>query len=217
MAKKNATIDHLRHAIWSLKVDWEIYRQLYGGEQAAVDELNRRTGHFFGRIEQVFPDRVILAVANLVDKDSRVLAFHFAVRELRLPATDPTGLKIQRQLKSLEALCKVLVEHRNNRIAHQNADVALAKKTLSKLTIKMIGDAIEAAEELHGTITLLVDGSSTSWKMEGFAGVKPLVKVLKAGNDALDVERNKARESRKKLLRGEIPPDFDAKRDLKED
>lgn len=190
MARKTANdvLKQLLYAIWSLKVDWEVYRQLYG-EQQAVDALNRRTGHFFGTIEHVFPDRVILALANLVDQDQRVLSFHRAMRELGLPRNDARLASIKKQLNALVKKCRALVEHRNKRIAHKDVDVALATRQLNSVTVKTIGDVIARAENLYDAITLIHDDSTASWDMKSFTGVDWLLKVLKAGNEALDAGR----------------------------
>ena len=134
---------------------------------------------------------MILALARLVDTDARTLSFHMAVRELALPKTDPRLEEIKQSLNAFSKQCGILREHRHNRIAHRYAEVALAKTTLSKLTIKMIGDVIEGTEKLHDSISLVHNESSTSWNMQSFAGVDTLLKVLGAGNDALDVERNR--------------------------
>jgi hypothetical protein len=184
----NEILKQLLYAIWSLKTDWEVYRQLYG-EQPAVNELNRRTGHFFGTIQHIFPDRVILAVANLVDNDRRVLSFHRAIRELRLRSNDARLGPLTRQVRTLTKDCHALVEHRNKRIAHNDTDVAVATRRLDSVTVKTIGDAIAKAEQLYDAITAVHDGSAASWDMKGFTGVDSLLKVLTAGNNALDAKR----------------------------
>jgi hypothetical protein len=109
---------------------WNQYRQLYARSPERVDLLNQAASHFFGVLQELLCEDVILHLARLTDppqigrKDNLTL--------LRLPSLIPNtqlSAEVNDLLISVLTACASIRIWRNRRLAHRDLAIAMASLT----------------------------------------------------------------------------------------
>lgn len=158
--------------------NWTIYQQVYQTSPDRVDKLNAFAPAFFGQVQQLFQDSVILALARLMDPAStgshQNLSLHALLQDpdvARFPALQQC---LQKQIKSLVALCTTLEQHRNKRIAHR--DLACATKTagIGGVTSQQVDSIVSMMHQIVDYVSVFFEPG------EGIAFA-----VSKAGDDLI--------------------------------
>jgi hypothetical protein len=102
---------------------WNQYRQLYGHSPERVAFLNEVAGHFFGMVQDVLLDDVLLHLTRLTDPPKRNLT----LKRLFGFAPDPAlGAELDRLVPAACEACDRARTTRNQRIAHTDFTRAVA-------------------------------------------------------------------------------------------
>jgi hypothetical protein len=116
------------NALWNdvvwLHAKWNLYRQLYAHSPERVALLNKVARHFFGVIQDVMYEDVLLNLALLNDRRSRET---LTLQRLRRLISD-VGLRseVEDLVEAAREACVPMTDWRNRRLAHRDLAVALA-------------------------------------------------------------------------------------------
>lgn len=109
---------------------WQQYRQLFGDDQDTIELLNRTSGLFFRIVQDELWDSVILGISRMTDPPLTGNKLNLTVQSLPPLIVDGS---IQAEI---QILCNQAVdatafarEHRNKRIAHQDHNYLINRKT----------------------------------------------------------------------------------------
>ena len=122
-------------------------------EQSADRLAERAAANFFGMVQDMWWNDLLLMLWKLTDKDARMLSI------VRLPELAPVSLRAELKPKIANAVtaCKFAHKVRHNLIAHRNADIAMKVKPMPKSSRADIQKAIAALDDMfnfvHGSYT----------------------------------------------------------------
>lgn len=174
-----------REFAW-LHVKWGEYGELFGTNSERVELLNMAAPNFFGIVQAVFLDNILLHIARITDEPGSgtkaTLTMHIFPQ-----AVDP---KIRATIKTLIKLAKVKVQFcrdlRNKSLAHSDLTLALDPKsavplpTVSRVQVRealeAIGNVLNAVEEHYGC-------APTEFKhtIPARGGARSLLDVIESG------------------------------------
>jgi AbiU2 len=117
----------LRNDVIRLQMKWNQYRLLYAASPQQIELLNQAAGHFFGLIQEIMLEDVVLHLARLSDRERTAGRDNLSLQ--RLPALVLDG-KLASEVAELtkRALnaCKFTRDWRNRHLAHRDLNLALA-------------------------------------------------------------------------------------------
>ncbi len=132
--------------IW-LYAKWLEYRKLYAQSPERIDLLNEAASSFFGMIQAVLWDDILLHLARLTDKRGSGDRTNLTIQRLPDLVTD-TQLQARLQLLVTAALetCAFLENWRNKRLAHADLKLALdaGAELLPPISRQQLGEALAA-------------------------------------------------------------------------
>lgn len=144
---------HLWQDLARLHLSWNEYVPIFGRSKARIDDLNKVAPYFFGMVQDMWWNDLILILWKLTDKDTRTLSI------LRLPGFAPVSLhaELKPKIKDAVAACKFAHKVRHNMIAHRNADIAMKVKPTPPSSRTDVKKAIAALDDVfnfvHGSYT----------------------------------------------------------------
>lgn len=172
-----------------LHLKWNEYVFLFGTTPERVEQLNASASRFFGLLEDVLWDDVLLHIARLMDNLKPAGKDTLTLRRLELlaePAIRPIVADLTQQC--LER-CGFAVEHRRNRLAHANLALALGRASADPLppasraavgeALRSIVDLLNAVEQ-HYRLTPFPYERTVNEPL----GASRLLEVLRDGLDA---------------------------------
>ena len=186
--------DILYDAVWRVSWEFNLLVSIFG-DQAAVDELSRRTEILFGSVRDMLEDSLILRISKLIDPALKGkfenASFASAINSLSLPRSDARREKLTALLSELARDASSIKKHRDKRVAHADRRVSEGDETLPDVFLRDLRTATRRVEELYREISIL-RGHSFSFDAisnEAERQARMLFKVMRAGNDSLDAER----------------------------
>jgi hypothetical protein len=174
-----------KELVW-LHIKWGEYVELFGTNSERVELLNRAAPNFFGIIQDVLLDNILLHIARMTDEpgsgSKKTLTVH--------AFSEAVDLKIQGTVETLIELAKNKVQFcrdlRNKRMAHSDLKLALDPESAALLpavsraqvreALKAIGNVLNAVEEHYGSAPT---GFEHTIPALGGAGL--LLEVLESG------------------------------------
>jgi hypothetical protein len=189
-------LDFFFQYVADLHLEWYTYDQLCGHSPERAKQLNRRTSAIFGLMERVLLDHVQLGIAKLFDNKvvsgKPTASFARAIHELDLKQDDPRRDKLAAGYVALKTLCETFIQQRHRRIAHNDRAVAVDAEKVKGPSRNLIRQAVEGIDALVNDMWLIHrDGQVVFDIIKNDTGVEVLLRVLDAGNDALDEQRRK--------------------------
>jgi len=192
----------LNEVTW-LHVKWADFRSLYADSPAAVDLLNTAAPAFFGELQRMMWEDVLLHLCRLTDPPKSFGHDNLSVR--RLPELVPKPA-VKKQLQSLaddaESKTAFARDWRNRRLAHKDLQLAIGStaQQLETASRQHVEDALAAIRRIMNCIEqeYLKCPMSYALAIEPLGGVASLLLRLRKGIDAERVECEK-------LLRGNTP------------
>jgi hypothetical protein len=181
--------DRLYNECLFLRTKWEEYRTLFGDKESRVDLLNAAAGSFFGMVQSIMYEDVILHLCRLTDDPTvgRRNRQTLSVRQLP-PLINDVGL--QQHIKKLVSDARKSTEFardwRDRHIAHRDLELATVEGTrpLTDASRILIDAAIEAITDVLRDVETHYCKVPTAYKpLSPLGGAESLLYVLRDGID----------------------------------
>ncbi len=203
------------HALWkdvrSIHTKWSQYVELFGTKPSRVALLNEAAGVFFGDVQELLFDDVLLHISRLTDKPKSCGKPCLTVKRLADLIAD-AGLKdtITTLVTDSEDKAKFSRDWRNRRIAHTDLDLALEGNVapLEPATRQKVSTALNAIARVLNAVDGHYSDSETNFNgLPSPRGPLALLCVLDAG-----LQAEKERQAR--INDGKYRPEDLQSRDL---
>jgi len=141
----------LYHKVAWVHLRWALYKQLFGKSDRRIALLNETAGSFFGVLQGVLLDDVVLELARLVDSPKSCGKANLTL--LRIPgliADQELRPEIEAMVDSAEGACAKARDQRNRRLAHNDLSLAVetSAKPLPAIGIADVESALAAVRDL---------------------------------------------------------------------
>ena len=141
----------LYHKVAWVHLRWALYKQLFGKCDRRIALLNETAGSFFGVLQGVLLDDVVLELARLVDSPKSCGKANLTL--LRIPgliADQELRPEIEAMVDSAEGACAKARDQRNRRLAHNDLSLAVetSAKPLPAIGIADVESALAAVRDL---------------------------------------------------------------------
>jgi hypothetical protein len=174
-----------RELVW-LHVKWGEYVELFGTDLERVELLNRAAPNFFGIIQDVLLDNILLHIARMTDEPGSGTKTTLTIRALP-DAVDPkiraTVEALINSAKDKVQFCRVL---RNKSLAHSDLTLALDPKLAAPLPTKSrnrVREALDAVGNIMNTIEEHYGSAPTgfAYTIPALGGAGLLLDVIESG------------------------------------
>lgn len=164
-------------ALWSevvrLHWRWELFKQLFVSGPRRVELLNEVAAQFFGELQFVWIDNVVLGLARLLDlarsgkRQVENLSLSLLVERVSALGVHSIEPELEKHLQLLQDRGGPFVKHRHKRIAHTDLEHRLAVEgsSLPNLTPNLIGETLEAIVELMNKVEGHLARSQTAYPL----------------------------------------------------
>ena len=103
---------------------WDEYRIVFGSDEDVIETLNRAAPHFFGIVQAVILDDIVLHVMRLFDRKGSAGKRRLSVRAMPDFVVAPFKVELERQIDQAESKCGSLRSLRHSRLAHRQLDLS---------------------------------------------------------------------------------------------
>ena len=197
----------LYHALWKevvwLHVKWGEVRKLYASPEEPekrIELLNETAGFFFGMVQNIVLDDVLLHLSRLTDQAEQGGNKNLTILGLPEAVGDPElRSKVCASVREARARTAFARQRRNRRIAHRDLPLALGETRAGSLSgasredveaaLESIGDVMNLLSSEYGEGTVAYE-PLLPWP----GGVDALVRYLSLGSQA-DRERRRKGQS----------------------
>jgi len=105
---------------------WRLFIQLYGSKKENVEVMKAVAGEFFGIVQKLLWDDVLLSIGKLTDppKNSAQenISIENAIDRLGAVLGEKAVVDLRKQLKDLKEKCGLIKKIRHKRLAHNDKD-----------------------------------------------------------------------------------------------
>jgi len=141
----------LYHKVAWVHLRWALYKQLFDKSDRRIALLNETAGSFFGVLQGVLLDDVVLELARLVDSPKSCGKANLTL--LRIPgliADQELRPKIEAMVNSAMDACAKAQDQRNRRLAHNDLSLAVetSAKPLPAIGVADVESALGAIRDL---------------------------------------------------------------------
>lgn len=195
-----------RELIW-LYAKWGEYRKLYAHSPERIELLNGTGAFFFGVVEDVLWDDVILGLARITDKPVTAGKPNLTIQRLALMLPESEiAIQVKELVDVAVAKAASIKPWRDKRLAHNDLGLALevSSELLPGISRQYIEDALEAVAAVLNHIQRHYYDTETAYNaFHAPTGAETLMGYLEMAVRA-DAQR------RERLQRGcPLPEDFD--------
>jgi hypothetical protein len=171
--------------VW-LNVKWAEYIELFGTDRERVDLLNRAAPNFFGIIQQVLFEHIVLAVARLTDPVRSLGKENLTVRELPDLVRSEIKGSVQKVVEDAKAQTEFCRQWRHQHIAHKDRALALElahANPLPDATRQKLRMALRSVADILNTVLEGYGCAPTSFEhtIPALGGAGSLLDVLDSG------------------------------------
>jgi hypothetical protein len=173
---------------------WQQHEDLFGSPET-VDLLNRSAPAFFGSLQQILREDVLLHVSRLTDAPRIGDRKNLSLKRLKGHITDPSlRNQIDGLLDIVEQRTGIIRRERNKRLAHLD-EQAREVQVPTLASRRQVKEALEAIAGLMNAINMHYRGGPTSYEyvIGPLGGVSSLLSCLKQAVEARDNERGRRR------------------------
>lgn len=170
--------DSLGRAYYSIKNDyintlvyWRLYRSLFGSAPEVVSLLNQTSGFFFGSIQAVLFEMILLRISRFSDRPAhgKIRSANLSLSRLAQDSPDAFRDELEAIFRECKDKCEAIVRQRNKKIAHLDFDVValgepipgVSRRAVSEY-LKVIGDFLYRFEFVtmrsHASFDVIVPG-----------------------------------------------------------
>jgi hypothetical protein len=130
-----------------LHMNWSDYVELYGVSPARIDLLNTVSASFFGMLDDVIWNDVLLHIARLTDEPRTAQRETLSI--LRLPTIVDAAARddVHRRVDEARARAKFARDWRHRKLAHSDLTLAIEKgnaKPLAVASRNLVADSLKA-------------------------------------------------------------------------
>ncbi|HEV2085310.1 MAG TPA: hypothetical protein VGR09_09515 [Gemmatimonadales bacterium] len=184
----------LWHDLSWLHIEWAEFRELFGTKPSRIDLMNETAPAFFGQLQEVMLESVLLCLTRLTDPPR--IGGHDNLTFLRLPRR-VAGLTIQgavhQALGHLIAATHFARDWRDRRLAHRDLGHALdpTAKPLAPASRADVEAALAAARELMGVTEVHFTNTTVRYEqvVRTTGGAWDLLYQLESGLEAVRARR----------------------------
>lgn len=168
-----------------------------------VDTLNQCAPNAFCVIKDAFVDLVILGIARIVtDRGGKKLTLGKLIHRQKGTAVEQ---RLEAILKKAVQVAKPLKDHRDNRIAHCNSDVAGGSEVLSSITVNEIETALELIRDFMNEFSRANGGGAIGYEnIIANGDGKSLVHIVNDGMQLRNLRRLSASGSSPEQIIAEV-------------
>ena len=102
---------------------WNVFRNVYA-EEKNIDLLNRFDNQFFGLVQNMYWDSILLHISRLTDKEyngsNRNLSLATIYNDIKNDLEDSTKNELDNKINKINDLVKKVRFHRSKRLAHKD-------------------------------------------------------------------------------------------------
>ncbi|MEW6348148.1 MAG: hypothetical protein AB1646_03745 [Thermodesulfobacteriota bacterium] len=142
----------LEKEVWWLQIHWKTYHQLFNHSKSRFQMLHECCDAAFSCIRNALETEILMSLCRLTDDDKDVLSLKKLHGQIGKNGQEELGRKLRGTWKCILKKRQQIEEHRNNRLAHLNREIALNERP---------GPGPIMAKELEGAITALQEYLST--------------------------------------------------------
>jgi hypothetical protein len=158
----------LRTDVIRLQMKWNQYRKLYAQSPEQIELLNQVAGHFFGLIQGIMLEDVVLHLARLSDREQTARKENLSFR--RLPALvldEQLASEVAALVEAAVNACEFTLSWRNRHLAHRDLALSLASSVdpLPGISRAQIEGALESMRALLNRMSIHYIGSETAYQI----------------------------------------------------
>jgi len=160
----------LQHEVLGLLFHWRIFIQMYGASEENIDVLKGVADEFFGTVQQLLWDHVLLTIGKLTDPaETLTKQENLSVEKaINLLSSHETGFEIKdlkAKLETLREKCRLIKKIRHKRLAHFGKEYMIDRlsqtplpgvnRTTVEESLTLIIEIMNAVEKGFGTAKLI--------------------------------------------------------------
>lgn len=127
---------------------WDQWRAIFVGDGARQQLLSRTAPAFFGLLNELLLDDVLLRLSKLGDENSDALHLKRLAKEARHRVGPERASRAEDLVRRYNEATQPIRRHRHDRIAHKNYNSALGMAPLPSIEFSRIERAADLAEKL---------------------------------------------------------------------
>jgi len=193
-------LGELHFLLWKdltwVHLEWKQYRELFGTSESRIDLMNKTAPRFFGSLERVLWQDVLLTLSRLSDPAGTGGQHNLTFRRLPEHIND---LDLRKRfcdaLDTYEKAAQFARDWRHRRYAHRELRHASDPKThaLAPASRASVEDALRAARDLMNLLEGEFQDGETAYDHghDGGGGAVPLLHYLDSGLQADEERRSK--------------------------
>lgn len=145
---------HFRNRFLEICFLWKDYDFLFVQKKDRVELLEKAAPRFFGNVQRIFRDRILLDLAKLIDPVGSGQKINVSIQSLFSVMDKDLIDNIQDDLDLVVSDCESIKEHRNKRIGHNDLITAerIRKAKLQKVPLKEVGRVFAHMERIFNAI-----------------------------------------------------------------
>jgi hypothetical protein len=143
MPTQKSAFETLQLELTYAHILWRTYNELFTGSPGTVALLNQTAGSFFGLVQDMLVNEMVLALSRLGDETKGTLTFRTLLKEKKVGVDPPQFAAAELAYKDYIDACKPVKHWRNNRVAHTNFNVARGLDALGSLKGADVVKALE--------------------------------------------------------------------------
>lgn len=151
-------IEETLHREFSLiKLYWKVYKNVYSVDEEQIELLNSFDPNFFGIVQRIYLDQIILMILKLNEKSHKVKNANMTLKQYYSKAKDKkdkidkeTSEYIESLFKKISKRTTKMVIRRNKIIAHLDYkySISISKRNEASYTINQIEETLENMEDI---------------------------------------------------------------------
>ena len=176
-----------------LHVQWMTFRTQYVGDDGTenTELFNWAAPSFFGMLQDIQLDHVVLGIARLFDRDRRTVSFYELQRRVERHAQHNLFVTFEKTLCEAASKAQGLIEERDSKIAHLSVEQLSAGSLARQIAIADIDKALGAMECLLNILSTHYNGGPIEFHntIPGPGDVESLVNLLHKWKQREELER----------------------------
>jgi len=194
--KLKSIFEMLGDEVAELHYRWSIYEEVYAGDAAQTELLNRNGSNFFYYVQHLMLDNVALALSKLTDPSKQYKNENLSLSQIydyiKNSDEDQLAKILKEKFDELLKACEKFRKLRNKRIAHGDLQHAMRKagKPLPGISRDDVKKALSLLSEYMNIVELHYNNSQTGYSLTKGpygAGGEALVKALKNLSELMEL------------------------------
>ena len=146
----------LRGEMIDLWLRWNVFQQLFPKDRAQVDLLNKVAPSFFGFVQKLLLDSILLGISRLGDPakmgKNQNLSLAQLVDSLGLECAENVREDVGEHVEKFELASEKVRIHRSKRLAHTDLDHAVGPDELPAVSMRDIKKCLDELESVMNLV-----------------------------------------------------------------